>query len=183
MMRICLRYVSDEQTAQDLLHDGFLIIFSSLHTLRSPEKLEKWMERIMKNVSLQYLKTSRPASIALDAIAEAEEPAESMPSTGLPTYEQLIKTIERLPEGYRNVFKLAVLEGLSHKEIASLLHIAPHSSSSQLSRAKEMLRKLLSRYTFVIGLALSFIASICILLYNKKEKDLTEYKKPETKKQ
>lgn len=181
MMRICLRYVSDEQTAQDLLHDGFLIIFSSLHTLRSPEKLEKWMERIMKNVSLQYLKTSRPASIALDAIAEAEEPAESMPSTGLPTYEQLIKTIERLPEGYRNVFKLAVLEGLSHKEIASLLHIAPHSSSSQLSRAKEMLRKLLSRYTFVIGLALSFIASICILLYNKKEKDLTEYKKPETK--
>ena len=84
MMRICLRYVSDEQTAQDLLHDGFLIIFSSLHTLRSPEKLEKWMERIMKNVSLQYLKTSRPASIALDAIAEAEEPAESMPSTGLP---------------------------------------------------------------------------------------------------
>ena len=75
MMRICLRYVSDKQTAQDLLHDGFLIIFSSLHTLRSPEKLESWMGKIMKNMALQYLKESRPTSITLESITESEEPA------------------------------------------------------------------------------------------------------------
>lgn len=97
MMRICLRYVSDEQTAQDLLHDGFLIIFSSLHTLRSPEKLESWMGKIMKNMALQYLKESRPTSITLESITESEEPAESMFSTDFPTYEHLLKTIETLP--------------------------------------------------------------------------------------
>ena len=179
MMRICLRYVPDGQTAQDLLHDGFLIIFSSLHTLRSPEKLESWMGRIMKNVALQYLKESRPASITLESMTESEEPAESMFSTDSPTYEHLLKTIETLPQGYRNVFKLAVLEGLSHKEIAALLGIAPHSSSSQLARAKEMLRKLLSRYAFILVLALSFVVSIYLLLCPKKNGNLTEHNQPE----
>ena len=182
MMRICLRYVSDEQTAQDLLHDGFLIIFSSLQTLRSPEKLESWMGKIMKNIALQYLKESRPTSITLESITESEEPAESMFSTDIPTYEHLLKTIETLPQGYRNVFKLAVLENLSHKEIAALLGIAPHSSSSQLARAKEMLRKLLSRYAFVIGLALSFVISIYLLLCPKKNENLTEHNQPEKEK-
>ena len=182
MMRICLRYVSDEQTAQDLLHDGFLIIFSSLQTLRSPEKLESWMGKIMKNIALQYLKESRPTSITLESITESEEPAESMFSTDIPTYEHLLKTIETLPQGYRNVFKLAVLENLSHKEIAALLGIAPHSSSSQLTRAKEMLRKLLSRYAFIIGLALSFVISIYLLLYPKKHENLTEHNQPEKEK-
>ena len=182
MMRICLRYVSDEQTAQDLLHDGFLIIFSSLQTLRSPEKLESWMGKIMKNIALQYLKESRPTSITLESITESEEPAESMFSTDIPTYEHLLKTIETLPQGYRNVFKLAVLENLSHKEIASLLGIAPHSSSSQLARAKEMLRKLLSRYAFVIGFALSFVVSLYLLLCPKKNEDVTERNQPEKEK-
>ncbi len=182
MMRICLRYVSDEQTAQDLLHDGFLIIFSSLQTLRSPEKLESWMGKIMKNIALQYLKESRPTSITLESITESEEPAESMFSTDFPTYEHLLKTIETLPQGYRNVFKLAVLENLSHKEIAALLGIAPHSSSSQLARAKEMLRKLLSRYAFIIGLALSFVISIYLLLCPKKNENLTEHNQPEKEK-
>lgn len=182
MMRICLRYVSDEQTAQDLLHDGFLIIFSSLHTLRSPEKLESWMGKIMKNMALQYLKESRLTSITLESITESEEPAESMFSTDFPTYEHLLKTIETLPQGYRNVFKLAVLENLSHKEIAALLGIAPHSSSSQLARAKEMLRKLLSRYAFIIGWALSLVISIYLLLYPKKNENLTEHKPSEKEK-
>ena len=182
MMRICLRYVSNEQTAQDLLHDGFLIIFSSLHTLRSPEKLESWMGKIMKNMALQYLKESRPTSITLESITESEEPAESMFSTDFPTYEHLLKTIETLPQGYRNVFKLAVLENLSHKEIAALLGIAPHSSSSQLARAKEMLRKLLSRYAFIIGWALSLVISIYLLLYPKKNENLTEHKPSEKEK-
>ena len=182
MMRICLRYVPDEQTAQDLLHDGFLIVFSSLHTLRSPEKLESWMGKIMKNIALQYLKESRPASIPLENMTESEEPAEPMFSTDIPTYEHLLKTIETLPQGYRNVFKLAILENLSHKEIASLLGIAPHSSSSQLARAKEMLRKLLSRYAFVIGLTLSFVVSIYLLLCPKKNEDITKRNQPEKEK-
>ena len=55
MKRICSQYISDKQTVSDLLHDGFIIIFTSIHTLRSPEKLESWMGKIMKNMSLKYL--------------------------------------------------------------------------------------------------------------------------------
>ena len=73
----------------------------------------------------------------------------------------MLKMIESLPEGYRKIFKLAVLEGLSHKEIGVLLNIAPHSSSSQLSRAKKLLRKLLSEYRIIAGL---FILSSIIYL-------------------
>ena len=55
MMRICLHYIPDKQIAQDLLHDGFIVIFTSIKTLRTPEKLESWMGIIMKNISLRYL--------------------------------------------------------------------------------------------------------------------------------
>ena len=55
MMRICLHYIPDKQIAQDLLHDGFIVIFTSIETLRTPEKLESWMGIIMKNISLRYL--------------------------------------------------------------------------------------------------------------------------------
>lgn len=55
MMKICLHYVPDKQIAQDLLHDGFIVIFTSIDSLRTPEKLESWMGAIMKNISLRYL--------------------------------------------------------------------------------------------------------------------------------
>ena len=54
MTKICLHYVTDKQIAQDLLHDGFIIIFASIDSLHSPEKLEHWMGTIMKNISLMY---------------------------------------------------------------------------------------------------------------------------------
>lgn len=83
--------------------------------------------------------------------------------------------IESLPEGYNKVFKLAVLEGLSHKEIGLLLNIAPHSSSSQLSRAKDILRKLISQYRIMIGLfILLSIIFIQIWLYTSKKTVTTE---------
>lgn len=89
----------------------------------------------------------------------------------------MLRMIESLPEGYNKVFKLAVLEGLSHKEIGLLLDIAPHSSSSQLSRAKDMLRKLISQYRMMIGLfILSSIIFIQIWLYTSKKAIITEQK-------
>lgn len=78
MMKICLRYVSDRQIAQDLLHDGFIIIFTSITTLRHPDKLESWMGIIMKNISLRYLNQHNAIStITLSDINEWEEPADT----------------------------------------------------------------------------------------------------------
>lgn len=171
MKRICSQYVSDEQTTNDLLHDGFIIIFTSIKTLRSSEKLESWMGKIMKNISLKYLEQCRAiTNIPLDCIEESEEPLTPSYSTDFPSYAIMLKMVESLPKGYCEIFKLAVLEGLSHKEIGILLNIAPHSSSSQLSRAKELLRKLLSQYYIAVGLfALLSISYLRHLFYAPKE--------------
>ena len=171
MKRICRRYVSDEQTVNDLLHDGFIIIFTSINTLRSSEKLESWMGKIMKNISLKYLEQCHAiTNIPLDCIEESEEPLIPSYSTDFPSYAIMLKMVESLPKGYCKIFKLAVLDGLSHKGIGILLNIAPHSSSSQLSRAKELLRKLLSQYYIAVGLfVLLSVIYLRHLLYAPKE--------------
>lgn len=178
MRRICFQYVSDEQIVKDLLHDGFIIIFTSISMLRSPEKLESWMGKIMKNISLRYLEQCRSiTTVSLNSIEEYEEPLVPLShSNDFPSYTLLLKMIESLPEGYGKIFKLAVLEGLSHKEIGLLLNIAPHSSSSQLSRAKDMLRKLLASYRTLIGLLilLSIISLRILLLDTPKNNAVTE---------
>ena len=113
MTKICLHYVTDKQIAQDLLHDGFIIIFASIDSLHSPEKLEHWMGTIMKNISLRYIKQRNlMATISLEEIGENENPIDTFPFNDFPSYKAILSMIESLPEGYGKVFKLAVLEVL-----------------------------------------------------------------------
>ena len=129
------------------------------------------MGKIMKNISLKYLEQCHAiTNIPLDCIEESEEPLIPSYSTDFPSYAIMLKMVESLPNGYCKIFKLAVLDGLSHKEIGILLNIAPHSSSSQLSRAKELLRKLLSQYYIAVGLfVLLSVIYLRHLLYAPKE--------------
>ena len=171
MMRICLHYIPDKQIAQDLLHDGFIVIFTSIETLRTPEKLESWMGIIMKNISLRYLnQKSTNSAIPLSDIPEDEEPIDNPLSSDSIPYDKITEMVEKLPEGYSKIFKLAVLEGLSHKEIGKLLNIAPHSSSSQLFRAKVLLKKMISDYRLILILViLFFFPTIHDYLYWKRK--------------
>ena len=124
------------------------------------------MGTIMRNLSLQYVRQrGLSAPVSLEEISEDEQPAESDEADVFPTYAEMLNLIEKLPEGYGRIFRLSVLEGLSHKEIGLLLHIAPHSSSSQLARAKKVLRRLISQYR-VRGLVLLLSAiSVCVYRY------------------
>ena len=176
MMKICLHYIPEPTIAQDLLHDGFIIIFTSIRSLRNPEKLESWMKKFMKNIALRYLnQTSIVTNIPLTDISEEEEPSETPFYPDFVSYHQMLDMVDNLPEGYRKVFKLAVLEGLSHKEIGELLGIAPHSSSSQLFRAKALLRKMLTGYRVVIVLVLLLLFPM-LYEYLHKEKRTIAFK-------
>lgn len=158
MLKIVLRYVPDSQIAQDLLHDGFIVIFTSIGSLRNPEKLESWMGIVMKNIALRYLNQNNAANLVpLSEISDEDEPTESPFSADSISYDRLMEMVERLPEGYSKVFKLAVLDGLPHKEIGDLLNIAPHSSSSQLHRAKALLKKMLIDYRIALILLSLFL--------------------------
>jgi len=166
MMRVIRRYVSDTQCSEDILHDGFVLIFTHISEVRQPERLEFWMGTIMKNLCLNYLsnldvKTMLDEEVELPEIPELED---------ILSYEELEQLINRLPDGYRTVFKLAVLEGKSHKEIGRLLGISPNSSSSQLFHAKALLRKLIIERKKQVGLILLslFIAFGAFVAYYKR---------------
>lgn len=129
------------------------------------------MKKIMRNISLRYLNLQNASpAIPLTDILDEEVPAEEpFPADSL-SYDELLGMVEHLPAGYRKVFKLSVLEGLSHQEIGDLLGIAPHSSSSQLVRAKAMLRKMLKEYRLLIVLLLFLLfPSVYDYLYREKK--------------
>ena len=184
MRGVCSRYISDEQTISDVLHDAFVVIFTSFEKLRDDSKAEAWMMSITRNVASKY-KDYQDAhrtflleeSTETNLLAEKEEEQDVR---GIPL-DEVISLVDKLPEGYGKVFRLSVFEGLSHKEIANILGIEPHSSSSQLARAKKMLRKMMRRYWLVFILLL---VPLILILYRKDgvapkdEKPIVEKQKP-----
>ena len=154
MKGVCRRYVSDEQAVDDVLHDAFVIIFTSFDRLRDNRKAESWMMSITRNVASKY--KDHLKSLSFVPLEEAESlvaPNEEITVKGVPL-EEVLKLIDKLPEGYGKVFRLSVFEGMSHKEIADMLGIEPHSSSSQLARAKKILRKMMQQYWAAVLLLL-----------------------------
>jgi RNA polymerase sigma factor (sigma-70 family) len=160
MLKIIRQYVNDSNMAQDILHDGFLIILSHIQSLRQPERLEYWMGTIMKNLSIHS--SSKIQFTDIDDTLEKEMEID----TEYPfSYDDLLSIINQLPNGYRTVFRLSVLEGKSHKEIADMLGITPHTSASQLTRAKEKLRQLIQEHMRSVGmlsLLLLLTTAMCV---------------------
>ena len=144
MLGICLRYTGDRDTAQDLLHDGFIKIFDSFDkfTWRGEGSLRAWMERVMVNIALQYLRKNdvMNQSTPLEELPEEYEEPDASDVEAIPQ-KVLMQFIEELPVGYRTVFNLYTFEDKSHKEIAQALGINEKSSASQLFRAKSVLAK------------------------------------------
>lgn len=163
MREVVAYYIHNSDIEQDVLHDGFLIAFTSIGSLKNGAKIEAWLTSIMKNLSLQYLKDeSSHISVPMSDTAIADSVVTSVDNAHELTWEELDKIINKLPDGYGKVFRLAVLDGLSHKEIAALLGIAPHSSSSQLTHAKAMLRRMITQYRVEMGI-LSIIGIILLI--------------------
>lgn len=142
MLSVCLRYAGDRDTAQDLMHDGFLKLFDSFDkfTWRGEGSLRAWMERVMVNTVLQYLRKNdvMNRTSELDNAPEAYDEPDGSAIDVIPE-KVLMQFISELPAGYRTVFNLYVFEDKPHKEIAQLLGINEKSSASQPTRAKAAL--------------------------------------------
>ena len=174
MKGVCRRYISDEQAINDVLHDAFVIIFTSFDKLRDDRKAEAWMMSITRNVASKYKDhLTKTTFVPLDEAEHLQMPEGESEVRGIP-FEEVLQIVDRLPGGYGQVFRLSVFEGKTHKEIADMLGIEPHSSSSQLARAKKMLRKMMQQYWAAI-LLLLFIP-ISFLLLRKGAIDVKEEK-------
>ena len=158
LLNICKHYAKEDHVAEDLLHDAFIVILTSLDKLRDTDKLEAWMTTIVRNVGYHYWKHLEKENTALKQMSgESQNITEG---SIMPDYELMQKLVAQLPKGYQQVFRLSVFEGLSHQEISRMLNIAPHTSSSQLLHAKRMLQKLIKQSWLLILLFIAIPAVI-----------------------
>ena len=168
---LCLSFVKNEAVADDLLHDAFLLIFSKIGELKDTSCTEAWMKTVTRRVALLYLRKQHqqvPLSASPELTAFAVE-NNAEPSLVL---QDILAAVDDLPEGYRREFRMSVFEGMSHQEIANLLHIEPHSSSSQLFHAKALLRRWLRPLALLL-LAVALPLSVYIWKQND-EKEISK---------
>ena len=163
LLNIC-KYTEEESVAEDLLHDTFIVILTSLDKLEKTDKPESWMRAIARNMGYHYRLHVKKEKMVLQQMAKESEPSKEEISTL--DYDQLQNFISHLPKGYQQVFRLSVFEGLSHQEISQLLDIAPHSSSSQLTHAKRMLRLLIKQMWVLMLLLMTVPAALWLFVYN-----------------
>lgn len=179
MIATSLKILGNYDEALEVAHDAFLLAISHLHTLKHPDRIEPWINSITHNLALRHKQSLASTTfIPLTEIADENIADNTSTNTNeLPTLETILNAIEQLPNGYRNVFELAVMQDMSHREISEILHIAEHSSSSQLARAKRMLRKLLSVKNALIILLISTTIVYLFTLKNEDEKEYITIKK------
>lgn len=173
MKGICINILKeDKDVIDDLVQDAFILALVSLKDLKNPNRFSQWLTSITSNLALKYKEKGNTLRyISLSDIDESvidccDDYRNTVSSI---QYEDIMAEIDKLPVGYKKVFKLSVLDGLSHQEIAKLLDIAPHSSSSQLARAKALLRNKLSKRTILIMVLVLIIIPVYKQLITKKQ--------------
>lgn len=144
LMTVCLRYSHDEEAARDLLHDGFIQVFTQIDSYSGKGSFEGWMKRIIVNMAMQNYRKEKKKELFLENYKheqiEEGEIDDTFDIEGV-SREDVLKMIQELPTGYQTVFNLYIFEDMSYKEIAQQLGISEVSSRSQFSRAKAMLQK------------------------------------------
>lgn len=144
---VCSRYITSDEDVRDVLQESFLKIFSSLDsfTYRGEGSLRAWMSRVVLGESLKWLRRNNRLQW-VEMNDEMLHIPDEEPDTGGISSEAIHGMIRSLPDGYRTVFNLHVIEEKSHREIAELLGIKESSSASQLHRAKALLAEMITNY-------------------------------------
>ncbi len=141
MYGVCLRYAIDEHQAMDMLQDGFVKVFQGLDKYGFSGSFEGWVRRIIVNTCLDTLRREKKYKNQQGIDDELlQQGADEEITTDINTAE-LLKLVQKLPEGYRMVFNMYVIEGYPHKEIADVLGITESTSKTQLRKAKLQLQE------------------------------------------
>jgi RNA polymerase sigma-70 factor (ECF subfamily) len=142
MFNLAYRILNNREDAEDILQESFVECFRSLDSFRFESTFGAWLKKITINKCINQIKKKKidlTLFETLPAVAEEEE-EEVIYDTG-----KIFKSIELLPDGYRIILTLYLLEGYDHAEISQILGITESTSKSQYSRAKDKLRNILSK--------------------------------------
>jgi RNA polymerase sigma-70 factor, ECF subfamily len=137
MLSVCRQYVKDVHQAEDIMITAFMKVFTSLKNFEHKGSFEGWIRRIMINECISFLRVHKKVKFLEDEIIvdETYNNIESQLSI-----DDIQSLIDQLPDGYKMVFNLYVIEGYKHHEIATMLGINEGTSKSQLSHARKMLQ-------------------------------------------
>jgi RNA polymerase sigma-70 factor (ECF subfamily) len=141
MMAVCLRYARHKAEAEDILQESFIRIFNHLAQFQGKGSLEGWIRRIVINTALKHVQKMSFQKEGINGLENIPDMSIQPSVYNQLSEQELMALIARLPQGYRTVFNLAVLDGFSHAEIAQLLDIEEGTSRSQLAKARYMLQK------------------------------------------
>ncbi len=143
MLSVCYRFAHNREDAEDMLQEGFIKVFTQIHTFQNKGAFEGWIRRIIVHTCINFLKKHKKfaESVELDYANTINVKEESLPS--LMQAKQIVEAIRLLPIGYRTVLNLYAIEGYSHKEIGEMLDIQESTSRSQFTRAKVLLEQVL----------------------------------------
>lgn len=147
MFNICFRMMNQQEEAEDVLQDAFTYAFRKLESFRFESSFGAWLKRIVINTCINHLKKKRLEVVYTD------EAYDVLPEDEVVDYEQIRfevkevrKAIEQLPDGYRIIFSLYLLEGYDHKEIAEIMNISESTSKSQYLRAKKKIKEIIEHH-------------------------------------
>src|SRR6266852_2623399 len=145
MLAVCYRFAHNREDAEDMLQEGFIKVFSQMHTFQNKGAFEGWIRRIIVHTCINNLKKNKRFNESLDIVHAhgVQVREESVPS--IVQAKQVVECIRMLPIGYRTVLNLYAIEVYSHREIATALDIEESTSRSQYTREKGMLEDILVR--------------------------------------
>ena len=141
MFTVCLRYVKETAEAEDVMVKAFMKVFQNIGRFEGKGSFEGWVRRIVVNEGLAYLRANKTMYLEVD-IEKAN--ASTTSNYSHLEAEDLMAMVQQLPVGYRTVFNLYAIEGYGHAEIAEMLQISEGTSKSQLSRARQLLQKMIA---------------------------------------
>jgi RNA polymerase sigma factor (sigma-70 family) len=145
MLSVCYRFAQSREDAEDMLQEGFIKVFTQIHTFQNKGAFEGWIRRIVVHTCINFLKKYKKFSENVDLAYATTLSVKEETIPSIMQARQIIECIRLLPVGYRTVLNLYALEGYSHKEIGDMLDIEESTSRSQYTRSKAMLEVILIR--------------------------------------
>jgi RNA polymerase sigma factor (sigma-70 family) len=142
VMSIALRFSSCHDNALEIANDSFLKIFRKIGSYQIDKEFKPWVRKIVVNTAIDFYRKDKKNSVEISIEAAHNEPVDESVMDNL-NAEEIVKLINSLPVNYRYTFSLFEIEGYSHDEIARQLGITASMSRTNLTRAKEMLRKMI----------------------------------------
>jgi RNA polymerase sigma factor (sigma-70 family) len=139
MLSVCRYYIRDVQFAEEVMLNGFLKVFSNLKKFKKEGSFEGWIRKIMVRESISFIRQQKNIEFAVEEV-DVKSDYSILSNTKFEA-EEIQQLIDALPEGYRIVFNMSIIEGYKHHEIAKILNISEGTSKSQLFKARKMLQQ------------------------------------------